>query len=331
MLITPAIKITFGVILLSCISFSVGYYVNQTKTNLEDPNNIIRLHQSNQPFINPLLDFHPPLTPLQKNDLNTLTKKINIILENAESKNVHASVYYRDLKNGPWILINGETLYTPASLLKVPIMMAIYKLAEQNSELLDEEITYSGNFAWAPTHEFIDTKNPLRQGEKYSVQKLIEKMIVDSDNIATLLLQERFGNSLADQLLAQFNLPLPPLIDTYASFITIRDYASFFRILYNATYLNHTNSNAALSLLSHTTFTQGIKGVAPNTSIVSNKFGIYTLESEGQIHDCGIVYNNQQHYIICIMTKGPDPEALIDTIRKIAGTIFSFKENTLPK
>jgi beta-lactamase class A len=49
------------------------------------------------------------------------------------------SIYYRDFKNGPWILINGEETFTPASLLKVPIMIALYKLAETNPAILTEE------------------------------------------------------------------------------------------------------------------------------------------------------------------------------------------------
>jgi hypothetical protein len=150
-------------------------------------------------------------------------------------------------------------------------------------------------------------------------------MIIDSDNIATLLLYERFGSALSDQLLREFALPLPPFLDNYAPFITVNDYSSFFRILYNATYLSKENSQAALALLAQTTFDLGLKAVKPSNSVVSNKFGIFTLTNVDQLHDCGIVYDADKHYIICIFTKGSDGTELLLAIQTIAKTIFDFK------
>jgi len=323
------IQIAFGAILFGGICFFAGYMIHKIYAPSFDSGYTKYLDDKKYSFINPILDFHPPLTPLQKNEVQTLTNRLKAVTDSYTKNDsvTEVSVYYRDLKNGPWILINGESLYTPASLLKVPTMISLLKLAEKQPEILEEEITYNQDFSWAPTHQFADTKNPLIQGETYTVSYLIEKMIIDSDNIATLLLEDRFGTKLSDQLLLEFNLPLPYINDWYKPFITIRDYASFFRILYNSTYLNHTYSNTALEILSKTTFKEGIKAVAPDSSVVSNKFGIYTVE-EGQlqVHDCGIVYNQNEHYVICVMTKGKDGQKLIELIRQVAKTIFDFKE-----
>src|SRR3989344_8914841 len=46
-----------------------------------------------------------------------------------------ASVYFRDLQNGPYFGINADINYIPASLLKVPIMITYFRLAEDDPDL----------------------------------------------------------------------------------------------------------------------------------------------------------------------------------------------------
>jgi len=46
------------------------------------------------------------------------------------------SVYFRDLNNGMWFGINEGVFYRPASMLKVPVMIAYFKLAESTPAIL---------------------------------------------------------------------------------------------------------------------------------------------------------------------------------------------------
>lgn len=50
------------------------------------------------------------------------------------------SLYYRDLNNGQWIGVNEKEDFYPASLLKVPTMIAFLKSVESNEEILNKRV-----------------------------------------------------------------------------------------------------------------------------------------------------------------------------------------------
>lgn len=100
-------------------------------------------------------------------------------------------------------------------------------------------------------------------------------------------------------------IPLPRDID-YA--LSVKEYASFFRILYNASYLTRENSEMALKLLSESKFRGGLAGKIPSDIVIAHKFGEREMIDENgssinQLHDCGIVYYTPYPYLICIMTR----------------------------
>lgn len=91
---------------------------NTTVVNNKEKYNIHEIRSGGFEFINPLLDYYEnnPST-LAENKL--LQKKVNdYILKEIAAKNInHASFYYRDLNNGPWVGVNENSNYAPASLL----------------------------------------------------------------------------------------------------------------------------------------------------------------------------------------------------------------------
>ncbi|MCA9370267.1 serine hydrolase, partial [Candidatus Woesebacteria bacterium] len=83
--------------------------------------------------------------------------------------------------------------------------------------------------------------------------------------------------------------------------ITPIDYASVFRILYNATYLSEAMSERALALLAESSYDSGIVNGVPEGTVTANKFGIDDTEQAQQrlqLHDCGVVYDEPNPYII---------------------------------
>nr|MBP6884114.1 hypothetical protein [Candidatus Paceibacterota bacterium] len=63
-------------------------------------------------------------------------KKIGTILE--------ASVYFRDLNNGPVFGVDETAPFIPASLLKLPLSLVFFGMAEKNPEILQEKIMFIG-------------------------------------------------------------------------------------------------------------------------------------------------------------------------------------------
>src|SRR5690606_15209166 len=97
-----------------------------------------------------------------------------------EGKVISVSVYFRDLQQGPTFGINEKDNFAPASLLKVPLLLAYLSLKENNSDLFNQKLSYEGSLeTFAQT---ASSSSPLLPNKEYSIGDLVERMIVNSDN-----------------------------------------------------------------------------------------------------------------------------------------------------
>ena len=113
-----------------------------------------------------------------------------------------------------------------------------------------------------------------------------------------------------------------------AQTISVKSYATLFRILYNATYLNNAMSDKALQILAGADYADGLKAGVPQETAVAHKFGeaaaTLTDGSTGhELHDCGIVYTGEP-YTICIMTKGKNVDDLAALIADLNRSAYTF-------
>ncbi|MGE5392703.1 MAG: serine hydrolase [Candidatus Saccharibacteria bacterium] len=281
--------------------------------------------QGEYQFINPLLDvideeeFPQELKPFK-------SKVEKIIGQQVEAGNANrVSVYFRDLNNGPWFGINEKDGYLPASLLKVPLMMNYYKEAEKNPGILNDKIVY---------RRLIDNLDqrykPSQQaevGKEYTAEELIELMIKYSDNNSLALLVEHF-DALGKSRLGIFksldvNFDLKP-----ESEISVKNYSTFFRILFNSSYLSQYYSEKALEILADTEFDSGIRQGVPKEIAVAEKFGErQATEDEVSLHACGIVYYPKHPYLLCMMTSGKNYDRLSSAIKTISETVYGEVKN----
>ncbi|MEN9558749.1 MAG: hypothetical protein RL141_1118 [Candidatus Parcubacteria bacterium] len=282
----------------------------------------IREGNSSYPLINPLLECDLGSDRLGVNHPKPKREDVTAVIEKAkqEKQIASASVYYRDLNNGPWMGIDEREKFLPASLLKVPIMMYFYKQAEQNPSLLDRMVMLEGNVT--PTEQHFNPRETVKPGTPYRVGDLVERSIRHSDNGAAEALVSIATPFFLDKLLDTLHVSY--VADAEGDFITVRDYATFFRVLFNASYLNDEWSNAALDLLTRVEFNQGIPAGLPPSIPVAHKFGEAFRDDtkEKQLHDCGIVYLPNQPYVLCIMTRGTDLDVQAGVIAKISQVVF---------
>lgn len=117
----------------------------------------------------------------------------------------------------------------------------------------------------------------------------------------------------------------PPVIEEGEYFITVKDYVSFFRVLYNSTYLDRTLSEKALELLSKSEYQDGLEAGVPEEVRVAHKFGERKFEETGerQLHDCGIVYHPIRPFLMCVMTKGKSLNDLSSVIAALTKTAYA--------
>jgi len=233
----------------------------------------------------------------------------------------HVSVYVRDLNNGPWFGLNEKEPLYPASLLKVPLLLAAYKVEEERPGFLDQEMNYTERLVDAP--QLFPPSQPLTPGT-YTVRELLRRAIVFSDNNATALLAIAIGPETALKVFEDFGIEKPtPNVDYQ---MLVRTYASFFRVLYNASYLSRSHSEEALALLAEIDFEDGLVAGVPDGVPVAHKFGereAFNAENgDIQLHDCGIVYA-ESPYLICVMAQGNSTEGILPVIREISKKVYA--------
>jgi len=302
--------------------FTIAVALIKTGLIFKDKNFLSIVRSQNKKLTNPLLDCELYQDSKQNQIYTSLIKKkVNEIINNYQDYLIEYSVYYRDLNNGPWIGINEKALFSPVSLLKVPVMIAYLKKAETEQQLLEKKIIYTGQHILV---ENIQQTDRLKVGQNYSIDELLRRMISLSDNIAFEILNNNVDRKYLKSVHQELDIVYPDS-STPENFVNIKSYAGLFRVLYNATYLNREMSERALNYLTQSSFNLGIKAGLPKTMKTALKYGVRDIDQEGisQIHDCGIVYSEKWPYLICIMTKGKDKNKLVDFIREVSKTIYN--------
>jgi len=275
-------------------------------------------------FVRPLLAYRTP----EANTLgqyNGLKSSLQSLVSTAGGQGVsRAGVYFRDLTAALWVGVNENDTYYPASLLKVPVMIAYKKEAEDHPWILEESMTY--NPAVIPSDPYLATST-LVAGRQYSVEEFMRRMIVDSDNGATFTLLNHLDAEYLNSVYTALGIENPDA-DSASYKISARSYGLFFRILYNATYLSPSASESALKLLARTTFANGLVAGVPPATPLAHKWGEHVLLEGGvmtgiELSDCGIVYYPAHPYLLCVMTSAKDlahAEAFMKSISVAAYT-----------
>lgn len=272
-------------------------------------------------FINPLLACgEGEFNHLGNDETKQLEEMISSLTDRlkSEGKITDAGIYFRQLKGGPWMGVNYDTKFGPGSLLKVPLAMSVFESAETKPELLGEQVYFEGGDSGVQEYFTSDT---IRTGSTYTVLELVRAALVHSDNNAALLLAQVVGNNRLLESYSQLGIDMPTFGKDYVT--TVRNYASFFRVLYNGTYLSHEYSEQLLTILSESTFNKGIVAGVPKGTPVAHKFGERALvgESSVQLHDCGIIYKPENPYLLCVMMRGNDFNTIASAIAEVSRTV----------
>lgn len=283
-------------------------------------------------YISPLLMVDVEV-PGQAREVAQLRSRFTSLIQTARKKGEisSASIFFRDFSDGRWVSINPNDQYSPASLLKIPLMVSVLKLAESDPTVLSQKILYDGRYNFNELEGVFAPSRPLVSGTYYSVEELLRHMTAYSDNNAVYLLKQFVDDRLENEVYTDLGLSIPPkTTDISVDFMTVKNYASFFRVLFSSTYLSRAYSEKALSFLAESDFTQGIRGGVPAGMDVANKYGERTqYDSAGKIanqelHDCGIVYYPEHPYLLCVMTKAPTFAGASSFIRSISHTAYEF-------
>lgn len=215
------------------------------------------------------------------------------------------SFYFEYLPDGTSIRLGEDTELVAASLIKLPLVMNLYRAAELGRVDLNKTVIIAED-------DLDDGFGTLWQrgaGTKITLKHAAELALKDSDNTAMRII---YKEVVGADLLSQDEESLSQLDIEYSlqdgrAVISAKAYSSITKCLYFSCYLSWEHSQELLGYLAHSPFNNRIASPIPQEITVSHKIGVFSEKLAES--DCGIIYASKRPYALCIMLGLPKDEA----------------------
>ena len=292
-----------------------GFNMAQAKLKNTDAADLYKIanpitnYLSNDMFNNRLLltptieKTHSEITTMyHTNEMAGLKSQLTGLM--AQYPMIKPSIYVWEYEKGQYVDINGDNLYSAASIIKLPVLVRLFKSIEANQMTIYDEMLLtdyyqssgSGNLQYAQT------------GRKYSLDSLAKTMIQDSDNTSTNMIMAKLGGmddiniGLRDWGISRTYVRtwLPDLKGTNKT--TAKDMAKILCNLDNPGFLNVNSREFIIDYMSHVKNNRLIAAGLGDGAMFIHKTGdIGTM-----LGDAGIVYApNGKKYIVVILANRP--------------------------
>lgn len=234
-----------------------------------------------------------------------------------QDKTISVSVY--DLETEKEININADVLMHPASTMKVPVMMEVFRQVQEGIFSLNDEIEIYNSFeSIVDGSEFKldvvdDSEKSLyaRLGEKETIRELNRLMIVRSSNLATNILMDKVGTKPIDDFIKGLEIKhvnvMRLIEDTKAyrlnmnNTFSARGTTQMMKLIAEGKVVSKEISDEMIQVMLGQEFNESIPALLPKDLKVAHKTG-WTGEF---FHDTGIVFPpNRKPYAITLFTNG---------------------------
>ena len=217
---------------------------------------------------------------------------------------IHPAVYVWNYEDGSYVDINADEVFATASIIKLPVLVQLFRAIERNDLSIYDEMTLTEYYRT----EGSGSLQFKAGGSKYSIDDLARIMITESDNSATNMLVSKLGSmtninsGIREWGLKKTHIQtwLPDLGGTNKT--TAREMAT---ILYNIDSPNFLSTSSRERIFDY-------MGHVHNNRLIQAGLGVGApfLHKTGDIGtmlgDAGIVYTpNNKKYIVVILANRP--------------------------
>ncbi len=225
-----------------------------------------------------------------------------------------------DLKTGRRWGYHADSIFTQASLIKVPILIEVFRLKEEGLLRFDQSVTLE-------TRELVGgsgvIQNRLKNGPvQLTVEELVREMIASSDNTATNWLIRRVGMANVNKTVRELGFAETRLqrvmIDQAAAsrneenVSTPNEMATILERIYRGQILSRQACEGMLAFLRLVRGDMD-KGVAAGTAIASK-----TGSVDGVRTQTGIIYLKNRPFVLSVMgTFLTEPKSPIEDVTRI--------------
>lgn len=272
-------------------------------------------------FVRPLLSAEPDC---ESAELTPIKDGLKVVIDSLVGLGAisEASVYVRNFDHGQWFSINPTAQYHPASLMKVALMLSCLRVAEATPGMLAQKIRYDPPQASQISTQYYNYPT-IQPGKEYSVHDLLYYMVANSDNHATWMLASRIQPDQTPKLFFDLGLP-KPAEDKVQFTMTAEEMSVFFKAIFNSSYLSPEYSDYAARLLSNCAFQEGFGKGFPKGTRMWHKFGEWRYAGfDFELHESGVVYIQDNPYLITVMTKGKNTDRQAEVISFISKVLHN--------
>ncbi len=235
----------------------------------------------------------------------------------------HVAVMIEDLTTGLTTSVNANAQMPAASTIKVPVMVEVFRQLAAGNFDLNRTVTLTASdrdWGWGDLAD-------AAAGSRYTVGRLLTLMIDDSDNTATNMLIRLVGRTNVNHTMEDLGLRNTYLHDYIRSEGPIRDalrssprdMVRLLDAMAHHTLVDEWSSREMIDILSDQTHNGLLPEPLPAGTEVAHKTG--TLHDT--LDDVGIVFLNQEPYVIAVMaTNLPTLDAGYTFIRNVSRVTY---------
>jgi beta-lactamase class A len=213
----------------------------------------------------------------------------------------HVGVIVKDLTTGLSTGVNESANMPAASTIKIPVMVEVFRQMAAGDFDLNRQVTLERpdrDDGWGD----LVYSHP---GNRYSVANLLRLMITESDNTATNMLIRLVGRVHINQTMARLGLRQTRLADYIRSDGDIRslrtsplDMSRLLEQMAHDELIDEWSSRAMIAILTG----QRHNGLLPEPLPAGTQIAHKTGTLHDTLNDVGIVYLNNNPYIIAVLT-----------------------------
>lgn len=219
-------------------------------------------------------------------------------------------LYVIDLFSGTSFGISENEPFQAASLIKLPVIAAMYDQAEKHKIDLDEN------------HILTDAEKIGGSGTLYSkpagttitYRELLNLMGKQSDNTAFNIVRNYLGDDFVQAYTKEIGMRDT---DLETNMTTPRDIGLYFQKLWEGRLINDEDKQAILDSLTDTAYENWLRAGFPDDVVVAHKYG----REVHVVNDAGIVLTSKP-YVVVIMSKGVVETEADELFPKLAKIIY---------
>jgi len=236
-------------------------------------------------------------------------------------------IYIKDLETGKSWEYNADRRFPSASLIKVPIMAAVFESIRDGRLSLDTQIKLtrglrvggSGSLKW------------VREGTSLSVMEIIYKMITESDNTATKMLIDSVGMDYLASAFREMDLEQTNITPEGMSlssrpvrrenYTTAREMGGLMERIYSGRLVDREASEFMLDVLKHNKSRTRLRRGLPLGWEIGHKTGLLRKAC----HDVGVVFSPRGDFVIAVLTaEVPSYSSAKTFISRVAKLTYKY-------